>query len=132
MMDGEKVALGALTTASTAITGKTVLEAAGGVVTLGFEYDRDGMIYSGGVQFHRVRAYRYRAESHCTAWHIEGTYDTIVEVKGSDWVAELAAAEPSETWGFFEMHHYMLFIDSAGCFEVVGRSWSLLPDVRLG
>jgi hypothetical protein len=128
----QKVALGVLTTPSTAITKETVLEAAGGAVRLRFEFDRDGAIYSGGVEFRGVRAYRFRAESHCTAWHIDGAYDTVAEVEGSDWVAELAAAEPDETWGHFEMHHYMLFIDSSGCYEVVGASWSLLPDVRVG
>jgi hypothetical protein len=126
-----KIARGVLTTPSTAITKEVAMEAAEGSVSLRFEYDRDGVIYGGGVRFHRVRAYRFRTESLCTAWHIEGVYDTVAEIEDSQWVAELTTTEPRETAGFFEMRHYMLFIDSAGCFEVVGASWSLLPDARI-
>jgi hypothetical protein len=126
-----KIPRGLLTTPSTAITKEVNFQAFEGRVSLQFEYDRDGVIYRGGVQFQRVRAHRFRAESHCTLWHVEGVYDTVAEVEGSQWVAELKAAEPEYTGGSFEMHHYMLYIDSAGCFEVVGESWSLLPDVPI-
>jgi hypothetical protein len=39
--------------------------------------------------------------------------------------------EPAETGGLWEMHHYMLYLDSAGCFEAVAASWSLLPEKRI-
>ncbi len=126
-----KKTLGVIPAPSTAITTEPVLEHAHGSLTIRFEYDRDEKIYRSGVEIQRVRAYRYRAESHCTAWHIEA-YDTLIEVEGSAWVAELAAAEPAETGGFFEMHHYMLYLDSAGCYEIVGATWSLLPEARVG
>lgn len=70
----------------------------GGSVTIRFEHDRDGLIYGSGLEIQRVRAYRFRAESHCMVWHIEA-YDTVTEIEGSEWVAELAAAEPEETGG---------------------------------
>jgi len=49
----------------------------------------------------------------------------------SGWVSELEAAEHAETWGSWEMHHFMIYIDSEGCFEVVAQSWSLVPEERI-
>jgi hypothetical protein len=86
------------------------------------------VIYGSGLDFHGVRAYRWRAESHCTLWHIDGVYDTVAEVKRSKWVAALTAAEPKESRGRFEMHHYMIYLDSSGSYEIIAASWSLLSD----
>jgi hypothetical protein len=96
-----------------------------------FEFEREGTAYRGGLRFAKVRAYRFRSEGHCTVWHIEGAYDTLAEVSGSEWVGELLAAEPTETWGRWEIRHFMIYIDSAGCFEVGAASWSWLPEERL-
>jgi hypothetical protein len=30
---------------------------------------------------------------------VEDTYDTVAEVVESEWIGELIAAEPAETWG---------------------------------
>ncbi len=128
---GTKVALGELQTPSTAITAEPVFKADGFAVTLRFEFDRNGVIYRSGVRFEHPRAYRSRAEIHCTAWHIEGAYDTIAEVQRSDWVAELTEATPAESRTLWEMHHFMIYIDSAGCFEVAASGWSLLPEERV-
>ncbi len=127
----EKVPLGELPGPSTAMTSDPVFEADGGAATLQLEFDRDGMIYRSGVRFERPRAYRVRAEGHCSEWHIDGVYDTIAELKESDWVAELIADTPAESWALWEMRHFMIYIDSAGCFEVVGSAWSLLPEERV-
>ena len=64
--------------------------------------------------------------------HIEGAYDTVVEIEDSGWVSELLVAEPRETWGRWVIRHFMIFIDSAGCFEVAAESWSLLPEELIG
>jgi hypothetical protein len=62
---------------------------------------------------------------------VKDVYDTVGEVMDSDWVGELAAAEPTERWGSWETHHFMIYIDSEGCFEVVAQSWSLVPEERI-
>lgn len=123
-----KTPLGVLTTPSTAITREATVTLADGDAVIRFDFDRDGQIFTGGVRFGGVRAFRSRAEGHCAAWHIDGAYDTVAQVEDSDWVAELMAAEPSQTWGQFPMRHYMLFVDGSGCFEVVAASWELLSD----
>jgi hypothetical protein len=29
------------------------------------------------------------------------------------------------------MHHFIIYIDSAGCFEVAAESWYLIPEERI-
>lgn len=127
-----KVPLGQISTPSTAITSDVVAVLEGGALRLRFQFDREGVLLSSGLVFWKVRAHQWRAESHCTAWHIEGAYDTIVEVEDSPWVAELLMAEPAETWGRWVIRHFMVFLDSVGCFEVAAESWELLPEELAG
>lgn len=84
------------------------------------------------MQFIRPRSIHWNAESHCTGWHVEGAYDTVVEVKPSRWIAGLVAAQPEHLREKFEMHHYMLYLDSAGLFEVAAASWELLAEQLVG
>jgi hypothetical protein len=67
-----------------------VFEHPGGEALLRFEFERNGAACRGGLRFEKVRAYRFRSEGHCTTWHVEGVYDTLAEVSGS----EKVAAEP--------------------------------------
>ena len=86
------------------------------------------MTYQSGITFSRVAAVRTRAERCCQPWHIEGAYDTLVEVEDSQWVDEIRADTQKmwrETW---QMHHYMIYLDSVGCFEVIAESWDALPE----
>lgn len=123
-----KVPLGELPVASTSFISDVDVEVSGGALTLRFTFPRDGVPYRGGVRFEKVRAYRWLTESLCTAWNIEGAYDTIAEVEKSDWVEELQAAEPEHHRGFWTMRHFMLYVDSAGCFEAVADSWAELEE----
>lgn len=100
----------------------------GGGAELRYEFERDGVLVRAGISFEKVRAFRFRAESHCTLWHVEGAYDTLVEVAQSAWVNELRTSEPKFTGGRWEMRHYMIYVDSGGAFEVVAASWSWLPN----
>jgi hypothetical protein len=131
MPAGEKVPLAKLPVPSTALRTDPVFEHPGGEALLRFEFERDGVAYRGGLRFEKVRAYRFRTEGHVTSWHVQGVYDTLVEVTGSDWVAELLAAEPAETWGRWEIRHFMIYIDSAGCYEIGAASWSWAQEERL-
>jgi hypothetical protein len=123
--------LATLTTPSTAITSGVQLTADGGSAVLRFEFDREGALFESVVRFHKVRTGRWLAESHCTAWHIEGAYDTIVEIEDSSWVNELQSTQPPGTRRPWVLRHFMLFLDSAGYFEFVAESWEVLPDERV-
>ena len=131
LMAGEKRSVATLPVPSTSFLTDVRFEHPGGEALLRFEFERDGIAYRGGLRFERVRAYKFRAESHCTAWHVKGAYDTLAEVTDSDWVSELRAAEPSETWGRWEIRHFVIYVDSAGCFEVGAASWGWLDEERL-
>jgi hypothetical protein len=73
------------------------------------------------VEFANVRAFRHRAESHCTAWHIEDAYDVVCHVEDSEWVGELLrdSLPDGKNW---VMNHYLVTVDSWGCLEVVAES----------
>ena len=86
-------------------------------------------MYAGGLRFERVRAYRFRAEGHCTSWHVEDAYDTLVEIDHSDWIAELLAAEPPETGGRWKVRHFLIYIDGSGAYEVAAETCDWLREV---
>jgi hypothetical protein len=95
-------------------------------------YQIDGANRRSGIQFNRVFASRRYSEKTCKVWYIEVAYDSLVEIENSDWVEELQA-DTSETqfrlgqkW---EMHHYLIYLDSFGSFEAVAESWEVLPEV---
>lgn len=95
-----------------------------------FSYKKDDAEYRTGIAFSRVLAFRKRAERCCKAWHIEGAYDTLVEVEDSSWVEEMRA-DTNEHWrNKWAMHHYMIYLDSVGCFEAIAESWRALPDEK--
>ncbi len=115
-----------------AYTEDAVFTHSGGDAELRCTYERTGSMYAGGLRFHRVRAFRFRADSHCTAWHIEGAYDTLVEVEQSDWVIELVDAEPSEAWGGqWKIRHFLIYIDDAGAYEIAAEDCEWLPEERV-
>jgi len=91
-----------------------------------FGYNKDGTKREGGIKFYEVAAMRTRAERCCTAWHIEGAYDTLVGVESSSWVEEMRADTQEQWRDRWAMHHYMIYLDSVGCFEVIANSWEAL------
>jgi hypothetical protein len=126
----EKVRLAEISIPSTQIE-DCRLQDFDGSLTIRYTYYVDDVLCESGIDFDWSRAYRYRAESHCSVWYIDA-YDTVVEVKNSEWVAELLEATPKEWRDRFEMHHYMIYLDSAGCFEVVAKSWKFLDETEIG
>ncbi len=99
-------------------------------LSIWYEFQRDGVAYRSGIRFSGVAATRTRAERCSTIWQIESAYDTLVEVQDSTWAKEIRA-DTSERWrDEWEMHHYMIYLDSAGCLEVIADSWEALPEER--
>jgi len=126
----EKRPLAVLQAASTSFRCGVEFGERNGNLDLVYEYQRDDGWVRAGLRFLGVAAYRSRAESLCTLWHVEGVYDTLVEVVPSDWVAELDRAFEAHDDGIprDETHHFMIYVDSAGSFEVAASSWSWLPE----
>jgi hypothetical protein len=124
----EKLPRATLPVPSTELLSDPTFSDPGGQAELRYEFSRDGVTVRGGIRFEKVRAYKFRAEGHCTSWHVQGAYDTLVEVTPSDWAAELLSAEPTVTWGRWEIHHFLVFLDGAGAYEVAAARWSWLPE----
>ncbi|WP_375397100.1 hypothetical protein [uncultured Sphingomonas sp.] len=103
----------------------------GNVIRYG--YESEGHNVKSGLIFNKVKAKRTRAEGACTKWHIEGAYDTLVEIEESEWINEILAEtlisreKSGEVW---ELHHYLIYIDGSGCIEVVAASWKVLDEER--
>lgn len=87
--------------------------------------DDDGRARHSEVVFLKPRAFRKRAETYCTAWHVQGAYDTVCEVVDSDWVAELQRDAVPEWRDRWVMRHFMIYLDSFGCLEVVAEGAEL-------
>src|SRR5262245_51808217 len=124
----EKKPIMTLPVASTALAEDPEFVHPGGSAELRIEFDRDGVRVRSGLRFTRVRAFRFRAEGHCTSWHVQGAYDTLVEVQPSSWVTELLEAEPSETWGRWKIRHFLIYIDGAGAYEVAAEDVGWLTE----
>lgn len=79
------------------------------------------------LRFRKYRAHRMRAECYCTAWHIESVYDTVCEVDNSIWIDELQEDAVPEWRNFWVMRHFMIYVDTFGCLEVIAES-AVLDD----
>lgn len=104
------------------------LDTDGGTLTLRFSFNREGVIFRSGLQFHRVRAHRHRAELYVSAEQIEVAYDVLVELANSPWIEELRSVAPADQRDSWILRHYLIVFDSSGCFEVVADSWDVLPE----
>ena len=97
-------------------------------MTLRFDYDRDGDAFRSGLRFKGVRAYRFRSDIHCTA-DLIAFFDKLVEIRSSEWLVELIAAMPDDLKSSARSaHHYAIYIDSTGCFEVIASAWEKMKE----
>jgi hypothetical protein len=105
----------------------------GGTLILHYDYYRyrdDQLVgvFRSGLLFSRVRAFSHCVDYHCTPWQVEQSYDKLVEVEQSKWVAELKANAPASLRNQWDMHHYMIFLDSSGCYEIIAELWIALTE----
>lgn len=107
-----------------AVSGPTLFDNDRGLL-LSWTSDSEGRARTMGVLFSKPRAFRKREETYCTGWHVKGTYDTVCEIKDSDWVAELRRDAVPEWRDRWVLRHFMIYADGFGCLEVVGESAAL-------
>ena|SRR6266851_1884063 len=102
-------------------------------LTLTYEFFRDGVVSHAAIRFSSTIAYRHLAESHSTGWHTGVAYESLVEVTPSEWLIELAAAVQANQWipSEWDLHHYLIFFEDEGAFEVAAERWTALPE-RIG
>jgi hypothetical protein len=119
----EKIPLYKVPVPSTSFTKEAYYDGEGAFPAIRFAYKKNGEEHEGQISFSKVTATRKRAERCCTPWHIDGAYDTLVEIRDSSWAEEIRV-DTSPRWrDKWPMHHYMIYLDSVGCFEVIAESW---------
>lgn len=101
-------------------------------IRFGYYDERRKAVY-GRLSFGRVVAMRLRSEICCTAWHIDGCFDQLVEVEGSSWLNEIIEAVPQKLLGQLpqNLRHFMIYLDSAGCFEVISEKYDYTEEVAV-
>ncbi len=109
---------------STDVGGKIQFEHDGEMALLSFEYSQGYTAHRSVIEFKKVRGFRQRAEIHCSAWHIEVAYDTLVEVAPSRWAEEIIADSPERGQKSWVLRHFLIYLDSAGAYEVLAESWT--------
>jgi hypothetical protein len=92
-----------------------------------FEYHLDGKDLIGELRFEGVLAFRFRDEMH-SAGFPTGSYDCVMSSRKTDWLRELAAAEPSGVKATSEATHFAVLFSSNGLLEVIARTVSLGED----
>lgn len=112
---------------STALMRDPILRLEEGDAVLPMDFDDEGRKRPTLLRFVKQRALRKRSEIYCRAWHIENTYDTVCEVHDSDWVAELRRDAVPDWRDRWVMRHFIIYVESFGCLEVVAES-AVLDD----
>lgn len=104
------------------------MKSIGGSINLYFDYDKEGIIFNHGLSFSKVRSHQFTAESHCPAWKIEKSYDSLIKVIDSNEIESLLKSTPEDFRSNWTLNHYMIYFDSVGCYEVIAESWEILPE----
>jgi hypothetical protein len=112
---------------STDFTKEAFLDCSGTSPIIRYEFSVGEVLCRSGIKFNQVSAFKHHGERCCRAWHIEGAYDTLVEIHNSSWVSELRNDVPEIYRADWNPHHYMIYLDSVGCFELLAQSWDTLP-----
>lgn len=84
-----------------------------------FETD-DGSYEWAAIVFDGLKASRFVEHSLCSPEQIKA-YDTLVEVRNSDWRAELSRNDET---AFDNATLYRIYFDEVGAFEVLAASWT--------
>lgn len=110
---------------STALLRSPTLQTKGSELLLSMDFDNDGQKQTAHLRFIKQRAARTRSEIYCTPWHVTDTFDTMCEVQDSIWVQELRSDSVPEWRDRWVMRHFIIYLDSFGCLEVISESASL-------
>lgn len=116
---------------STDFTREAFLDCSGIAPTIRYAFETDEGECASGIKFENVAAFRTRGERYCTAWHIDGAYDTLVEVVDSSWAIEMGRDVPEPYIADWKPRHFMIYLDSVGCFEFLAQGWEALPETPI-
>lgn len=128
-MNSVKVQLFEIAEPSTESVTDATLQIVGRIGMLRYDYYRDGLAFRSAIRFSGLMAARTLSERCCTPWHIEGVYDTLSEVTNSEWIQNVREGMPERYRGDLSLRHFMIYLDSSGCFEILAESFDLTLEV---
>ena len=70
------------------------------------------------IEFSLVTAYRFSTEMYCGEF-LDGTYDSILEVKDSNWLKSICVNEPVGHKELWRKRHFAMFIRGCGYYEFI-------------
>lgn len=122
MKQESKIVLYSVPVPSTSFSKEAYFDSSKPEPEIRYEFEEHGRIFFGGIAFQRLAAFRLYGEPYCSPWQIEDVYDTLVEIDNSEWVIELGVRSKGLA-GNVKLRHYMICLDSVGCFEVAAAGW---------
>lgn len=98
----------------------------GAACAIRYAYQVNGKVCLAGIGFKRVFALRNQSERFCMVWQVEEAFDTLIELEHSSWIEEMRRYLSQRDQDDWHPHHFMIYLDSVGCFEFLAESWVLL------
>lgn len=108
------------------VTG-TSLHLFGRTALIRFDYFRDGKPKRTGIYFNGISSTRYRSERCCKGSQIK-SFDALIEFVDSQWVETLRNEISKMYRDEFSPHHYSIYFESVGCFEVLADDFEVIPE----
>ena len=127
-MDSKKHSLYEIPEPSTDSVTDASLQLLGRVGVIRFDYYRNDTTFRSAIRFSGVVASRTRSERCCTAWHIDGAYDTLAEVSESSWIEEIIDQTQERYRAQVSVRHFIIYLDSVGCFELLAEDFEVAPE----
>jgi len=81
----------------------------------------DGVTYTQRVSFKNAKANRWTSEPFSQLWLIKDCYCVMVEVLDSEWVRELMNGGDQVVSKWYQLRHFMVYIEDIGAFEVAAE-----------
>ena len=103
----------------------------GGDAWLLFDYydeSKEDAVFNSGILFDAVQAHRHASEKFQFSSEAQ---DTLVEIKDSEWVAQLREKN-KKIADFWNIKHYAIFLDSNGLYEFIARDYRILETKEGG
>jgi hypothetical protein len=96
---------------------------------IGFEFEEYGDMSRRIICFDKIWWYSFSSTYCCTPWHINSSFDCLVEVVQSEAIADLSKKSESARRRFGKdliMRHFMIYLDEVGCYQIIASRWSVI------
>lgn len=94
-----------------------------GAILFQLTVDVDGSSEVGILKFLRPRAYRWRAEVHCTGYHVTDCFLSLCKIDDSAWATEIKGQTRDGWKNQWKLEHFIFFVPDFSSFEVLCEGW---------